>query len=230
MIEQSPILITGCARSGTSIVAKIVNLCGAFGGSMSKIYENITIQDGVVKTFLNGLKVDPLGQWPLPDVSNMPIPSNWGNIIESVMIQQGYQKGPWMLKDTKMNLMWPVWNYAYPNAKWIIVRRKTPEIIRSCMQTGFMNAFDCEGCRQEVGVSTSEEGWLWWIHQQENRFVEMIQAGMDVKQIWPERMVRGDYEQIKDMIRWLGLIWRDDILSIIDPMLWNTRKKEERSK
>ena len=32
---KEPILITGCARSGTSMVAGIINMSGAFGGVMA---------------------------------------------------------------------------------------------------------------------------------------------------------------------------------------------------
>ena len=32
---KDPILITGCARSGTSMIAGVINICGAFGGDMA---------------------------------------------------------------------------------------------------------------------------------------------------------------------------------------------------
>ena len=52
-VKQSPILVTGCARSGTSLVAGIVNICGAFGGvtrpgnpaNEKGLFENISIQE-----------------------------------------------------------------------------------------------------------------------------------------------------------------------------------------
>jgi hypothetical protein len=33
--SKSPIIITGCARSGTSMIAGIINLCGAWKGVTS---------------------------------------------------------------------------------------------------------------------------------------------------------------------------------------------------
>jgi hypothetical protein len=93
-----------------------------------------------------------------------------------------------------------------------------------------MNAFSDEGVREMVNVADEREGWLWWIHQHEQRFVEMIEAGVNCKQIWPERMVTGDYQQLYEVLDWVGLSWRSEILNFIDPLLWKSRQKQERSK
>lgn len=231
----SPILITGCARSGTSMITGVINMCGAYGGDMAGanrnnlkgMFENSRIREDIVKPYLRKLGVDPKVQYPLPDVANLPIPNNWRHSVEAVIKNQGYAGGPWMYKGAKMASMWPIWHHAFPNAKWIIVRRKTSDIIKSCMRTGFMRAFDLEKNRNAIGVDTPEEGWLWWVHQHEARFIEMIQAGLNVKQVWPHRMVYADYEQMFDTIDWLGLKWKSEVLSFIDPLLWHTRKQEK---
>jgi hypothetical protein len=67
------------------------------------------------------------------------IPKWWkrGSVIHYRF--SGYKQGiPWMYKDTKMCQMWPVWNFAFPNARWIIVRRRTGDITQSCVKTAFM--------------------------------------------------------------------------------------------
>lgn len=82
------------------------------------------------------------------------------------------------------------------------------------MNTGFMNAFK------------SREGWLWWVHQHEERFVEMIKAGMNVQQVWPEKMVYGNYQEVYDLINWLGLEWPGKVIyDFIEPKLWHARRK-----
>ena len=130
-----------------------------------------------------------------------------------------------MYKGAKMCQHWPIWNYAFPNAKWIIVRRKTSDIINSCIRTGFMRAFSIKGNQKAVGVENEWDGWLWWVHQHEQRFIEMMQAGLNCKVIWPERMVDGDYSQIKEMLEWLGLEWGSEIMDFIEPKLWKARQK-----
>ena len=233
---DAPILITGCARSGTSMIAGAINMCGAFGGKMSGptnnnqkgMFENAKIRNDVVKPYLRRCDVDHLGQYPLPDVDNMTIPRGWQHDVETVIREQGYTTGPWMYKGAKMCLMWPVWHYAFPTAKWVIVRRKTSDIVRSCMHTGFMRAFHNTSNCMAVGAKDEQEGWLWWIHQHEQRFVEMFQAGLNVKVVWPERLVDRDYSQLQETIEWLGLEWTDDIFKFIEPKLWHSRQPKKR--
>jgi hypothetical protein len=124
--------------------------------------------------------------------------------------------------------MWPAWHYAFPNAKWVLVRRRTGDIIQSCEKTAYMRAFKNAANREAVGTQTEDEGWRWWVHENEKRFVEMMNEGVNVKVIWPERMVHGDYQQLYDTLDWLGLKWTSDILNFIDPLLWSSRKKEGR--
>ncbi len=232
MIQQPPIFVTGCPRSGTSIIAATVNRCGAFIGGISKrsMYENIRISDELVKPYLDRMGVDKKEQYPLPDLSSISIPTDWKRKVEQIILDEGYKSGIWMYKGTAMCLMWPVWHYAFPNAKWIIVRRRTPDIVQSCLKTGYMNAFSDEEVRGKVNVSSEAEGWKWWIRQHEQRFVEMITEGLNCKVIWPERMVSGDYQQLHEVLDWVGLEWKSDLLNFIDPLLWNSPQKKERSK
>jgi hypothetical protein len=224
MIEKSPILITGIARSGTSMVAGIINICGAFGGEMSGanlnnqkgMFENSDIRNKVVKPYLRGIGVDPLGQNPLPDTDRIPIPGDWRKRVEDVFEKQGYKGGPWFYKGAKMVLMWPVWNYAFPNAKWVIVRRRSPDIVDSCLKTSFMRAFD------------DSEGWNGWIREHEKRFAQMYETGLNLHVIWPERIIHGDYTQMYQLIEWLGLEYKaQDIVNFIEPKLWKARKKQK---
>ena len=57
--------------------------------------------------------------------------------------------------------------------------------IGSCKKTGYMKAFKDIAKQTAVGVNTEEEGWLWWVHEYEKRFVEMITEGLDCKVIYP---------------------------------------------
>jgi hypothetical protein len=222
-IEKAPILITGVPRSMTSATAGVINICGAFGGEMSGpnknnqkgMYENAKIRNTVVKPYLKQLGVDPKGQYPLPDINTLPIPNDWRKRVEDVFLEQGYKGGPWFYKGAKMALMWPAWHYAFPNATWIIVRRKDEDIINSCMKTGFMNAFN------------TREDWQWYVYYHKERFVEMVMNGLNVRQVWPSKMVYGDYQEMQETIQWLGLRWKPDkVYNFISPKLMHSYKKE----
>jgi hypothetical protein len=230
-MKDSPILITGCPRSGTSIIAAAINKSGAFVGGISKrgMFENSRIRDEVVKPYFDRMGADCKEQYPLPDLSTISIPMDWKHKVEEIMLEEGC-KDNWMYKGTGMCLIWPVWHYAFPNAKWIIVRRRTPDIIQSCLKTGYMNAFSDEDVQKKVGVTSEAEGWKWWVRQHEQRFVEMIIEGLNCKIIWPERMVNGDYEQLHEVLDWVGLPWKSELLSFIDPLLWNSPQKQKKGR
>ena len=220
MIETPPILVTGIPRSGTSIVAAVVQQCDVFIGNILKrgMYENHAVRDNIMKPYFERMGKDPRGQFPLPETKHLIMPADWREKVEKLMTAQGYSEGAWMYKSTTMGLIWPVWHNAFPNAKWIIVRRRTGDVIQSCLKTGYMRAY------------TDGEGWRGWVHEYEKRFVEMIEAGVNCKVIWPERMVTGDYQQMKEALEWLGLQWFDGIKDFVDPLLWASRKKERSEK
>jgi len=235
-MPHKAIFITGAARSGTSLVAGTINICGAFGGKMypanrynqKGMFENAEMRDNVVKDYLKKINVDPRGQYPLPDVNNLIIPDNFRGKVENIFINQGYNDGHWFYKAPKMCLFWPVWNQAFPDAKWVIVRRRTGDVINSCFKTGFMTAFQRKQIQKAVGAKNEREGWLWWIHQHENRFIEMMKEGLNVKIIWPEKMLYGNYTEIKDTIEWLGLEWKEkEVMDFITPRLWSPYNKRK---
>lgn len=223
----NPILITGCGRSGASMIAGALNMCGAFCGNVgghNKHYENVQIRHQLMSPLLVRLGADPRGQYPIPNLEGLPVITNWADRVESIMVSEGYYDGCWLVKSPTLSLVWPVWAEAFPKAKWLIVRRRTADILHSCIKTHFMTAFrDIKTCRA-VGARNEMEGWLWWIHQYEKRFVEMIKHGIEYCEIWPERMVSGDYSQMISTAQWLGLDWRKQAFAFIDPKLMKARQ------
>jgi hypothetical protein len=98
------------------------------------------------------------------------------------------------------------------------------------MRTVFTSrTFEDPALRKTIGINNEREGWLWWVHQHERRFVEMIMEGLNCKVIWPHRMIYGDFQQIYETIEWLGLKWRTEVLSFIDPKLWKARNLDRES-
>jgi len=204
--------VTGVERSGMPIIAQIISIAGGFTGSCTDMLENIHIKS-IVDNYYSDIGLNPKGQYPLPDTKKMFIPTNWKQTIEKIILSEGYKCQTWMYQSPRICQLWPIWNYAYPDAKWIIVRRRPTDIINSCLKTGFMTAFSSGAYQKEVGVMTESEGWKWFIHEHEKYFVDMIESGLNCKVIWPERMVTGNYQQIYEMIEWLGLEWNENIVT-----------------
>lgn len=227
-ITIPPIFITGAARSGTSLCAGIVNICGAWGGKLAGatrynrkgMFENSTIRNEVIKPFLREINCDPLGQNPLPNIHSLePLRVGTGSEIRQkvtkIMESQGYPGGPWFYKGAKMCLMWPLWHEAFPDAQWIIVRRDSEDIVTSCLKTSFMQAFK------------TRSGWLGWVAEHEKRFEEMCEAKLKVQEVWPQRAVNGDLIQMQIVINNLGLNWNfEAVKQFIEPTLWHRSKKE----
>lgn len=216
-MKHDPILITGVERSGSTLIARILDLCGVWSGACNNMMENHTL------TYFNNelLNQHPIG---LPDIETLQIPVNWKKSVEGVLVAQGGVHKLWMIKHSGLSKLWPVWNYAYPDAKWLIVRRRTGDVIQSCIKTGYMRIFKDPVIRSEFLFETEAEAWLWWVHEHEKRFVQMIEAGLNCRIIWPERMVTGDYKQIYETVEWLGLKWNNDIPKLIDPLLNKSRE------
>lgn len=164
MIDR-PIFITGAARSGTSLVAGIFNLCGAWGGQMAGpnrnnqkgMFENVGIKSQVLKPYLRSIGCDQMGQKPLPDI-DMLVQRDVRTPTLEVIKHQGYRDGIWMYKGAKMCLFFPVWAQSFPEARWIIVRRPDKDIISSCLRTSFMRAYK------------DRAGWQGWVDVHKKRF------------------------------------------------------------
>jgi len=115
-----------------------------------------------------------------------------------------------MYKGAKMCLMWTLWDRAFPDAKWIIVRRRSEDIISSCMKTGFMSKYK------------DRNGWLGWVREHVKRFKEMYENKLNIREVFPQEMIDGNYIDIESIIEWLGLEWKEQtVKDFISPDLWN---------
>ena len=224
--QMSPILITGAARSGTSMTAGIFNICGAWGGKLTGPtpynrkgqFENVVIRNGLIKEILKNMGLDPMAQDPLPKTSDFQLFStlaieNFRIAVLRIIRSQGYREGRWFYKGAKMCLMWPLWHRAFPEAKWIVVRRKKEDIVNSCLRTSFMRAFH------------NAEGWGKWVDHHIECFLEMAAHGLDIDYIWPVNMIGRDLSEAKKIIECMGLTFDEEkILEFIEPALWSGKK------
>ena len=224
-IINDPIIIIGCPRSGTSMVTGIIDKCGAWGGVLfgpndfnkKGMFENIFIRNEIIKPYLSANNWDRLGQNPLPDISIVRRHSTdddfigkMRNAIVSTMKKEGYNGGIWYIKEPKITLIWPIFNALFPSAKWVIIRRDVEDIVRSCLRTRFMRAYN------------NRSGWIKYVSIHERRFEEIYASKLNVQEIWPQRIINGDLTQVQMVVNNLGLNWDNkEIKSFVEPMLWN---------
>jgi len=229
MINQAPILITGCPRSGTGMVAGILSIAKVFGGYVDRMYENITIREVYIKNYLRSVGMDADACCPIVAKYPIAFPEYWEEKITECLTKQGVHNQEWYYKDSRNAVLWRLWSLAFPQSRWIIVRRSDEDIIESCQKTGYMRTFDSEAVRRHIGVPNAEEGWKWVIGEYKNCFTK-IQSTFpnNYREIWPEKMAAGDYSEITELLQWLGLaVDIDKVKDYIKPKLYKTSKKYE---
>ena len=143
---QSPVLIVGMHRSGTSMVAKAFNEAGIFMGAMrdhnGEVLYGIDLNERILEK--SG------GSWhnpPSPEALALTIPSFEKN-LEPVHLYGAHLKhpsgralrlksiysGPWGVKDPRLCFTLPWWLEKFPKAKVIWVLRDEDEIVSSLMR------------------------------------------------------------------------------------------------
>jgi len=207
---QEPIIVTGVPRSRTSMTCGTLNALGAFGGDMrgptkynqKGMYENRKVVT-MVKDYLRSMNCDPNAQHPLPSMDELKSWSNARSQIQRAMTEDGYTGGPWFFKTVKGCHFWPVLHEAFPEAKWIIVRRDPEQIEASCHRTRFMK---------------KAPDWSAWVREHERR-IEELSNTVDCIEVWPNP---NEAESFVDMVDYAGLEWNGvAVKEVLDPSQWH---------
>lgn len=188
------IFLTGAPRSGTIVTMGILEACGADLGeaSASGLKELKPFRDGVVKGLLKRNGADPLGQGPLlsPD-SIKPSPAIKSALIETVGSVDA-------VKALKAVMFWPVIADAFPNAKWIILKRDPQKVAESCLRAPFMKRY-----------STLEE-WIEYAQHYHNCCDQLEASDNQTMTLNPsDYLTDGDFSGLQDAIEWAGLEWNE---------------------
>ncbi len=183
-------LITGCARSGTSLTAQVLQACGANLGDVNSLYEHKAVRDRLVKPYLSRIGADPLGQNPLPDYEDLVQTDDWRGAVEQRL------KGADTYKGAKITLLWPVWADAFPDARWVLCWRDIGDIAASCKRTAFMQAY------------TEHEDWREWARAYHQRMQDLRESeSADYIDVWPHEAVTEDVEAYRPVVEHCGLTW-----------------------
>jgi hypothetical protein len=217
---NSPIFVLGLPRSGTSMIAGSLRICGAWAGSTvpggpanpKGFFEHIVIREHVNKKMLTLLGCDPLGVRKLPPVDLKYEVPELANTIRNILEQDGYQHDkPWLLKDAKLTLLWPIYKKAFPGASWLIVKRDVEGFITSCLRTNFMNQH-----------SQDRDVWKKFAEDYRIRIDALISSGANVLEISSPDVISGKFESLKEVVSQLGLDYRENELKeFISPAFWH---------
>lgn len=202
-----PIIVTGVARSRTSMTMQMLQLSGLFLGDVIQEtkanpqtqLENHHIIKQIQKPHLKKYGFDPKGQHPLPPIKwHEPDPDRRDAVL-NIMKNQGLKPGmKWGFKDTKPCLDWRAWHKAFPNACWIITERKDDDVIQSCMRTSFMSKYN------------NEIGWQTYIDEHKLRFEDMFFHLERVYKLNTDDVVNFKFDALESIIKDAGLNWDYD--------------------
>ena len=214
---NKPILITGLPRSGTSLTAGCINLCGAFGGKLvpgntqniKGFFENMAIREPYIKEFLRKNGFCPVGVKSIPPIDYQFVEGPFRENVKEIIIKQGYKDGQWFLKDVKLKLVWTLWQQAFPEAKWVVTTRPKAAIIESCKNTSFMRTH-----------KFTDEQWGDW-HDACYEHLLNLAKNIDVQYVSTDELANGDTSQIKGVIEKLGLSYNLKVENFIDKTLWH---------
>ncbi len=198
-----PILVTGLPRSGTSLIAGLLAESGAWVGKTVPggppnprgFFEHIALREGVVKSILRVLECDPLGVRRLPELDTLPPVDNLRETVHQLLRREGYDgRRPWLFKDAKLTLLWPQWAAAFPQARWVIVRRDIEAVIDSCLRTHFMAWHGLDRHR-----------WRQWAEAYLERLRRLKASVPWAREIHPHTLVAGDWSPFLGLAETLGL-------------------------
>jgi len=142
------IFVTGAARSGTTLITRMLEACGADLGGVGELAENHKFKRKHLKPYLSSLGADPMGIDPLPDPDGEFPPLT-------------FESDSGLIKDPKLALIWK----ALPSdAKWVIVYRDPAKVAESCLRTPFL------------GNQKDYDGWLEWAEDYQSRLMTIPKA------------------------------------------------------
>lgn len=203
------------------MVAGAFSLCGAWTGKTVPgggpenprgFFEHIIIRERVVKQMLMQLGCDPLGVQKLPPIDLKGGVDGLSDLLRRIVESEGYANDrPWLYKDAKLTLVWPYFRHAFPDAKWILVRRDDEGFINSCLKTGFMNQH------------SDRPGFWKQFAQEYRRRIDALKAtGADMLEVFSPDLIKGDYDGLETVLKEVGLEFNRQALDeFISPDYWH---------
>ncbi len=222
---DTPIFVTGMPRSGTSMVAGCLQLCGAWLGNTvaggvgnpKGFFENYQLREQLIKPLLIQLGCDPLGVKALPNFKQVPNIKGLDQAFIQLLKKDGYTgESPWLYKDAKITLLWPLFSQAFSNARWVVVNRTVEDIIESCMNTHFM-----------AHHSSDITFWQDFVQQYQQRLNALKHSGLQVFSVSADNLVSGNSDEILTLAETLGLTPnRDAVEQFVTPQYWRASRAQ----
>ena len=220
--HPTAIFVIGCPRSGTSMTAAILHLCGAWGrlavdGNVRSSGFHLQVLDNKVlepALSLGGNAVKK-GRFTLP---NLPlIPSRIESLrdrIHGVLHGLSWNNQTYVIRSRLLLPFVRSLLDQMPEARIILVRRSPEAIGNASVKTGWMAA-----------VAERK----WWqdyakLYNAELHNLELIQDPR-VMTLYPSSYLRGDLEDVKAVVKLCGLTWTKEADALLNEL--GTEEKQQ---
>jgi len=200
---ESPIFVTGIPRSGLSMVAGVVGLCGAWIGQTvpgseidpAGFFEHHRIREEIVKKLLEEVGADPYGIHDLPKLEDIRPFRRFKFAIRRILESEGYRfDRRWMFKECKLSLTWPVFVEAFPDASWLIVNNDPEAVVKLCLNSSFMRK-----------NSVDPDFWATFVSAYQERLTELKTTAKQVFELDARKINAGQLGELQSAIQQTGL-------------------------
>ena len=203
---ERPIVVACIGRSGSSMLTGVVARHGAWTGrtigpdrhrNPRGYYENHSVKKEAE------LRVSH------PSIADVHPPmENWREFVLSVLDEQGYEGGPWVMKHFVG--FWKSW--ATMDPIWLLPRRETSSIVRSTRRANFWRWASDARLRE-----------IFERHQFELDHLRDECGGVEVLS---DRVVAGDRSSLRRAVEHAGLTYDDAVArEFVEPSFWGRAEK-----
>ena len=155
---------------------------------------------------------DPMGVTALPYFHELPNIKGLDKHILGLLEHEDYDfQRPWAFKEPKLSLIWPCFAQIFPEARWLIVRRPTEQIVASCLNTSFMKH-----------QSDDPAFWHQWAEAYLERLHTLKETNLNWTEVWTQPLIDGDLSEIQTIVEGYGLEWnKQAVRDFISPDYWH---------
>lgn len=215
---ETPVVILGVHRSGTSLLTRMLEKIGLFVGNDLQGDHESTIMIQVNNSFF----VDKKASWDQPfyptkaDVKANKIARVLKTNRETIANSFGPMKGNWGFKDPRTLVTLPMWRAIFPDAKVILISRSPADIARSLTKRHLelieRKIFPAEGNFKKGNIAFTQrcatfDGSLDFALEQ-LQFLEKLKAegvlGNHLELSY-EALLRDPLYELSRIIRYLGI-------------------------
>jgi hypothetical protein len=217
---QTPVLVTGLPRSGTSMVMGLLGLCGLWLGrtvpggreNIRGFFENIILRERLQKRLLHQSGFDPIGVRRLPPAVWRPSVRNFRDVVAAALDAQQYDGSrAWGFKDAKLTLTWRVWHEHFPHARWIVVRRPSDDVVASCLRTRFMKHH-----------SSDPTFWVRFVEAYLERLEALVRTVAWSRSVNSVDIISGRHDPLRQIVTDIGLTWNTEaVRAFVEPTVWH---------